>query len=236
MSSADRQITVDANQMDDITPPAPEQALPKPNDLRRIAFPVLGGPNAVRVYASPQRDHLMGVWPRLMDGVRTGKSLRSQLAEHKIPVETFYALLGDSAAHSDQYTHAREARADHWEDRLETVTEQAIDGQLDPNIARVAGQNIQWLAAIQNKGKYNLSNKIDVTVTHRPAPELDTQQLMAIAASGRIVDVESRAVEGPEAARLAHETSDTATPTTTSDGMPKPPDGTQAGTKPQATE
>lgn len=76
-------------------------------------------------------------------------------ADHKYPdLRTVYRWLDTDVAFAQAYARARESRADARADRIDEISQQVIDGELDPQAARVVIDAEKWQAAHEQPRKY----------------------------------------------------------------------------------
>lgn len=99
-----------------------------------------------------------------------GKSLRKVCLMPGMPSRTaFHIWMNIHDGVFDQYTRARELRADARADRIDDLTEKVESGALDPNAARVIIDAEKWQAGKENQKRYgdriNVDGNIGVTLT-----------------------------------------------------------------------
>ena len=68
--------------------------------------------------------------------------------------DTIYSWLRNNKAFSDNYTRAREDRADWRSDRIDEYVRKMVDGEIDANVARVAIDAEKWQAGKEKPKRY----------------------------------------------------------------------------------
>ena len=170
------------------------RGLPTADELRKASqHGIAKGP---RIYASPGRDSIVEHFEEIERAIRDGESVRETLTRLKLSVGLFYDLIHESPAHADRYSRACATRADLWHERAEQASAKMLNGGegLDPNAVRVGLSRIDWITKVLEPKKYGDHRHLAVDVTHRLADELSDAELLAIAAKGKIVDVEYQRV------------------------------------------
>lgn len=80
------------------------------------------------------------------EAIASGKSLRSQLAEHNITNGSFFRAIEANSAWAEQYTRAREAQADTLADEIVDIADDSA-GDTDPASRRLRVEARKWTAA-----------------------------------------------------------------------------------------
>jgi hypothetical protein len=101
--------------------------------------------------------------------IASGKSLRKVCEMDGMPSRAAFHLWMNQHSHVfDQYTRARELRADARADRIDDLTDKVESGQLDPNAARVIIDAEKWQAGKENSKRYgdriNVDGNLGVTL------------------------------------------------------------------------
>lgn len=94
-----------------------------------------------------------------------GMSLRKACDEPDTPSrDTFNQWIMTRPDVSDQYTRAREMRADARADRIDDITTKVEMGLLDPNAARVIIDAEKWQAGKENSKRYGDKLSVEANV------------------------------------------------------------------------
>jgi hypothetical protein len=105
---------------------------------------------------------------RICQGVADGKSLNTICKSHDdMPtITTIFRWLADDrySAFRDKYTRAKRDQAESGFERITEIVQQVIDGEIDPNTARVAIDAIKWQLGKLKPNKY--SDKIQIDQDH----------------------------------------------------------------------
>jgi hypothetical protein len=95
-----------------------------------------------------------------------------------------------------RYAEIRTLQADLFADDLREVTRRVIDGDLPPDVGRVAGQAIMWLAGVSNRRRYGR----DAEVKHVGQVE----HVHQLAIEDRLTRARLRAIENSAEAPMDH--------------------------------
>lgn len=122
----------------------------------------------------------------IVDGLTEGRSLASILTAEGMPrAWTVFQWLREDEAFAQQYARARDESGDVLEAKLQDVTEKVLSGELDPAAARVAADNLKWIAGKRKPRVYG-ETKADVSVS----VSLNSMHLEAVKQlSAPVVDV-----------------------------------------------
>ena len=106
----------------------------------------------------------------LCSRVAKGNSLRKVCEMGDMPgISTVYRWFDNHDGFREQYAYAKEDSADSDHDRLDEIAEKVLDGECEPQAARVAADIIKWSAGKKKPKKYgdtkniNLNTKKDLT-------------------------------------------------------------------------
>lgn len=104
----------------------------------------------------------------ILDEISKGKSVLAILRKHKqLPSRRFiYEWLNPANKNYDKefsnnYAQAKEDSADIDADKIGDIAIKVLKGVYDPHRARVASDNLKWLAGKKKPKKYG--NKLDIT-------------------------------------------------------------------------
>lgn len=90
--------------------------------------------------------------------IAAGESVRKSCKKAKIAVMTFLDNVDNV-----QYAHAREAQADVHFDGMSELEQQCIDGEIDPQVYRVAMDTRKWRLARMRPAIYGDRSQLDHT-------------------------------------------------------------------------
>lgn len=93
--------------------------------------------------------------------VAKGKSLASQLERCGTGVSTFYAGLEKDKELSECYARARRHQAEAGQSRILEAVDRVLEGDLDPNAARVAIDALKWNAARMHPAIYGEKQQLE---------------------------------------------------------------------------
>ena len=100
-----------------------------------------------------------------------GKSLNSYTKQKNTPShQSIYQWLREHKEFADNYARAREDQADTDADAINSIIERTLDGEIDPQTARVAIDGLKWTAGKRKPKKYgdkldlNHSGDLDVSI------------------------------------------------------------------------
>ena len=105
--------------------------------------------------------------------VNQGKSVQQIYNDHKkekkrFPdVSTLNSWCKENEEFSKDYAQAQKDRAFYYFDKIFRIAEQVLNGEVDPQAAKVAIDTYKWALARMDRQKYGDSVKIDQTVTER---------------------------------------------------------------------
>ncbi len=125
----------------------------------------------------------------ICERLELGESLLQICADKNMPSrETIRRWMRSNADFEANIARARIEQADYMDDRILDVANQCLDGEVEPDAARVSIAAFQWRAGKLKPRKYGDTKQIDATIT--------VQQVDAtIAALERqlsdVIDVES---------------------------------------------
>ena len=109
--------------------------------------------------------------------VALGENLNAISRDPRMPSnKTMHSWRSKHEEFSNNYAHAREARADARSERIDSITEQMLQGLIEPNAARVAIDALKWQAGKEQPKKYGdkLTLDGDLKVT-MPEDQLDSR-------------------------------------------------------------
>lgn len=87
--------------------------------------------------------------------VALGETLNAISRDPRMPSnKTMHAWRLKHEEFGNNYAHAREARADARSERIDSITEQMLQGLIEPNAARVAIDAEKWQAGKEQPKKY----------------------------------------------------------------------------------
>lgn len=92
---------------------------------------------------------------QVLEKLALGRSLRSVLQDEGMPaMTTVFKWLREIPEFTQQYTRAKmeSANADH--DKLDDIAQKVLDGEVDPNAARVAADIIKWSTSKKDPKRY----------------------------------------------------------------------------------
>ena len=91
---------------------------------------------------------------KVCDLIGEGLSVVTACKEVDLSPRTFWANLAKSDDLMRNYTRAREARADSRAESIDELVQATLNGEVDPNAARVALDARKWLAARESPKRY----------------------------------------------------------------------------------
>lgn len=101
----------------------------------------------------------------ICDAIAEGESLRAILKKRNMPsYSQFMAKLKDNPEWQEKYAGAREASADADADKVSFVSQQTLEGKIDPAAARVAIDGFKWSAGKRKPKVYGDRQTIDMNV------------------------------------------------------------------------
>lgn len=176
--------------------------------LRRILRAVIKQWERKAMAGSPEKRARRERWERLkadpdfLDNicaaVASGLSLIRICAEYDVAYGTVDAWLrGQDEAGQQKYARARESRAQYFVNQLEEITRDVSDEDgIDPKRAKVAGDNLKWLAARHDPHLWG--EKSQVTYNHQGSVQLHLQavrELQQQATTGTTYQHQQDAIE-----------------------------------------
>lgn len=97
-----------------------------------------------------------------------GNSLRKVCKADDMPSTTsVYSWFRLYPEFLEQYTRAKEESGDADQDRIDEIAEGVLDGDIEPNVAKVAADLIKWSASKKKPKKYGDRQQIDQVVRHK---------------------------------------------------------------------
>ena len=109
--------------------------------------------------------------------ISEGSSLAAVCRMPGMPsMRTVMRWLAERDDYRQEYTRAREAKADADADSIGDIAARCLTGEYDPSSARVAIDALKWAAAVMQPKKYG--PKMDLTVT-KPMNEEDLDAAIA---------------------------------------------------------
>ena len=91
----------------------------------------------------------------ILDRIVQGESVRGICRDDDMPnAGTVFRWLARHEEFSQQYARAKEESAEADQDRLDEIAEKVLDGELEPQAARVAADIIKWSASKKRPKKY----------------------------------------------------------------------------------
>lgn len=100
----------------------------------------------------------------VIEGVSRGKSLRSCLDSNSVSVGLWYDELDASTELKERYARARKMQSEHHAGKITDLAQQVLDGEVDPNAARVALDAMKWTAAKLHPAIYGDKMQAEVSV------------------------------------------------------------------------
>ena len=111
------------------------------------------------MYSDEQRKAIQDGFCRL---IASGLSVKKACDIEGMPnKDTIYSWLFEDAEFSDQYTRARERRADARAERIDEICERVDTGELKPDAARVIIDAEKWQAGKENAKRYGDRLQLD---------------------------------------------------------------------------
>lgn len=132
------------------------------------------------------------VFAAFCERIAGGRSVRSISKDKDMPSDsTFYQWLDEYPALAEQYARACAARARSYGDRIGDVVDQALSGEIKPEVARVAVDAYKWISARLQPVMYGDRQEVNVSVAHTHTLHLEAlRRLTDRAAGGPIIDAE----------------------------------------------
>ncbi len=101
----------------------------------------------------------------VLSRIAAGESLTGICKDKHLPTrKTFCQWLDQRPALYGRYVRARELQADSYADKIADTSKRLLDGEVDPNAARVAIDGFKWIACKLRPGQYG--EKIEAKVEH----------------------------------------------------------------------
>jgi len=92
----------------------------------------------------------------------SGQSVNKLCKADDMPAKsTVFLWLIEHAEFSDNYVKAKEQSGDVDQDKLDSIAERVLEGDVDPAAARVAADIIKWSASKKKPKKYGDRQQID---------------------------------------------------------------------------
>ena len=122
--------------------------------------------------------------------IAEGASLRSICRQPAMPsLSGVMNHLRASPEFQAQYDAAREMRGDRFGEQVADIAQECYRGELDPNVARVAGALLQWAASRMAPKKYGDRIEQTVKVQDSGAAHLDAvRKLAAQRRAARVIE------------------------------------------------
>lgn len=100
----------------------------------------------------------------ICDKIENGSSLRALCVSLGVPLTSLHKWITVDESRREQYTHAREARADMVFDELDDVSDQAVNAETAVQVAglRLKADTMKWKLARMNVKKYGDKQTIDL--------------------------------------------------------------------------
>lgn len=141
-----------------------------------------------------------------------GKSLTAICKQREMPhVGTVYRWLSEDEGFSEGYARATQARARSYAERMEDVVNQALNGEIRSDAARVAVDAYKFITTRLMPQLYGDRQQIDVNVQHTHALHLDALKRLTDRASGTdrgYIDAEYQEIPNENKALEAGDTID----------------------------
>ena len=141
-----------------------------------------------------------------------GKSLTAICKQREMPhVGTVYRWLSEDEGFSEGYARATQARARSYAERMEDVVNQALNGEIRSDAARVAVDAYKFITTRLMPQLYGDRQQIDVNVQHTHALHLDALKRLTDRASGTdrgYIDAEYQEISNENKALEAGDTID----------------------------
>ena len=135
------------------------------------------------------------VMTRICAEISAGKSLKAACKRADLPDNlTVLRWISADESFSAMYDQARINRGNYFGERVADLAQQAIDGKLDPNVARVAGDLLKWSAARMAPKVYGDRIEQNIAVTDTSEQHLKAVKELAESGAGAKV-VPLRAVK-----------------------------------------
>jgi hypothetical protein len=111
--------------------------------------------------------------------IATDGNFREWCVLNDVPYATVRDRIIANDELSSRYNAALEARADYQRDRIEKLTQQVENGEVDPKAGAVAIAGRQWLAKVLNRRRYGDQQQLDVGITDKTALHLEALRQLA---------------------------------------------------------
>ncbi len=106
--------------------------------------------------------------------VANGRSVANVCREEDMPDDkTIWRWLSEDKSFSDDYARAIQARAMHHADGILDLEQKLLNGEIPPDVARVALDTRKWVASRLLPKTYGDRQTVDVAVTHTHQLHLD---------------------------------------------------------------
>ncbi len=113
-------------------------------------------------------DYTLGLSDLICARLAEGNSLRKVCKAEDMPSTTsVYSWFRLYPEFLEQYTRAKEESGDADQDRIDEIAEGVLDGDIEPNVAKVAADLIKWSASKKKPKKYGDRQQIDQVVRHK---------------------------------------------------------------------
>ena len=128
--------------------------------------------------------------------IAEGRSLRSVCRDEGMPnLATVMRWINEDADFSRAYDVAREMRGDRFGEQVADIAQDTLNGLIDPNAARVAGDLLKWSAARMAPKKYG--DRIEQTVKVADAGQEHLDAVRALAQRRKAARVDGNVVHLP---------------------------------------
>lgn len=106
--------------------------------------------------------------------IAAGRSVANVCAEDDMPADkTVWQWLSQDKAFAEDYARAIQARAMHHADGILDLEQKLLNGEIPPDVARVALDTRKWVASRLLPKTYGDRQTVDVAVTHTHQLHLD---------------------------------------------------------------
>jgi hypothetical protein len=101
--------------------------------------------------------------PEILEAMTNGASVRSECEKRGIAIGSFFRWVGEDEELSEQYTRAREARADLAFEEMDDLSDQAMRAESQVQVAalRLVADNLKWKLARMAPKKYGDRTALD---------------------------------------------------------------------------
>ena len=114
----------------------------------------------------------------ILSHIAAGESLTAISKDKHLPArKTFCQWLDQRPALYGRYVRARELQADSYADKIADTSKKLLDGEMDPNAARVAIDGFKWIACKLRPGQYG--DRAELKVEHTGGGYLEVLRLIA---------------------------------------------------------